>query len=264
MAGSSSFSEAEKRRIRRQHRILANSEQRMKRVLGEELNDASASAAGEEDVRLEEAGNDDAKLQEMARELQELRKKELEGTNRGEGGGIRRQTAAGGEAGIFGRLLGADDSNPTATGNAPAEGPADPASAVINFLYDYFIWMVMGCVLAYMSVSGAAEADNAHLYVALAAVGLHVSRAMTEAGGGARQTLIYTMLPLFGFGQRAISVFRCIAYILWATTVYTFTHAAAKAVINAVAGPDKFDAAMPVTGHPPPPPPVDDELVHDF
>ena len=78
------MSAAEERRLRRQHRILANSEQRMKLVMGETIKSDERSVPEEETAAAPQ--DKDRELREIARELEELRKKELCGTFRGEGG----------------------------------------------------------------------------------------------------------------------------------------------------------------------------------
>ena len=202
---------AEERRLRRQHRILANSEQRMKLVMGEATSgsDGGSRIADDSSSHIEEAVQDegqvaetqdkDRELEEIAKELEDLRKKELSGTFRGEGGsasfggGGGRGAGGGGGGGgsnvtgIFERLL----NDPTAAAAVGGEEEADASSKVAKFMLNTFPWIAAGVLV-----------PNATMYVALAAIaGFYLQSAVL--GGNSRGRPIWSaLLTLAGVSEQ--------------------------------------------------------------
>ena len=201
---------AEERRLRRQHRILANSDQRMKLVMGEATggSDGGRRITDDRNSPDEEAVRDgdlvvkpqdkDGELEEIAKQLKELRKKDLSGTFRGEGGsasfggGGGRGAGGGGGGGsnvtgIFERLL----NDPTAAAAVGGEEEADASSKVAKFMLNTFPWIAAGVLV-----------PNATMYVALAAIaGFYLQSAVL--GGNSRGRPIWSaLLTLAGVSEQ--------------------------------------------------------------
>ena len=193
---------AEERRLRRQHRILANSEQRMKMVMGEasaaggggSVNDDKNSRHAEEapdEELVTDHQEKDRELEEIAKELEELRKKDLSGTFRGEGGSASFGGGRGGGGGtdaaasIFQRLL----NDPAAAAAGEVE-EADTFSVVAKFMMNTFPWIAAGLLV-----------PNATMYVALAAIaGFYLQS--TVLGGSRRRPVWSALLTLAGVSEQ--------------------------------------------------------------
>ena len=211
------MSAAEERRLRRQHRILANSEQRMKLVMGEATSGGSEGGNRVPDnVNQPEAGTEpdeeqvsppqdkDRELEDIAKELEELRKKDLSGTFRGEGGSASFGGGRGGGGGtnaaasIFERLL-----------NDPAareEVEVDATTRIAKFMMNTFPWIVAGLLV-----------PNATIYVALAAIaGFYLQTAVL--GGNTSRPVWSALLTLAGVSEQGKYFF--ISYVLLKRTTY--------------------------------------------
>ena len=199
---------AEERRLRRQHRILANSEQRMKLVMGEATSgsDGGSRIADDSSSHIEEAVQDegqvaetqdkDRELEEIAKELEDLRKKELSGTFRGEGGSASFGGGGGGGGGrggggmnaasIFERLL-----NDPAAAAAGEEDGADASSPVAKFMLNTFPWVAAGLLV-----------PNATMYVALAAIAGFYLQSAVLGGNSRRRPVWSALLTLAGVSEQ--------------------------------------------------------------
>ena len=197
---------AEERRLRRQHRILANSEQRMKLVMGEATSGGSDGGSrvtednysrDEEAVQYEdlvpEPHYKERELEEIAKELEELRKKDLSGTFRGEGGSASFGGGRGGGGGgtnaasIFERLL----NDPAAATAAGEEEEAHASSRVAKFMLNTFPWIAAGLLV-----------PNATLYVALAAVAGFYLQSAVLSGNSRRRPVWSALLTLAGVSEQ--------------------------------------------------------------
>jgi hypothetical protein len=237
----------------------------MKRVLGEDYSGNVAVKEEEQGDKPKEPVKDkDGELKNLAKELEELKKKNLNGTHRGEGGGATFGGGGGGgggggaPGGIWDKLIGAEGEGP----EEAATADVDPLSTVIRFCTDSLPWICSGVAMPLLSV------DNANIYIALAALASYYLKPATGGRNNARPIWLVA-LQLLGINEKAmdaaLSVCRCLSYVMRSMTLYMIAYWVTQAIINAV--DDGHGGSADGNGgyaHSPLPPPVDDELTHEF